>query len=128
MNIGKTIYQQRKKKHLRQEDVANYLHLSKSTLSNYEHNVHEPDLDTLVGLADFFDVSTDYLLGRTTMTENFSIINQVLANGIKLSNLMEMTMQLSSSDLQYVLYTYKLIKSRTKTVDPPCSKGNSSPF
>lgn len=114
MNIGKTLYEQRKRKHLRQEDVANYLHVSKSTLSNYENNIHEPDLETLVCLADFFDVSTDYLLGRTTMTDNFSVINHVLANNITLSNVMELTMQLTGEDLHYFLQTFQLLNQKLR--------------
>ena len=52
MNIGDIIYKQRKALHMRQKDAANRLHVSKSTFCNYENNVHEPPLATLVSLAD----------------------------------------------------------------------------
>ncbi|MBR1693580.1 MAG: helix-turn-helix transcriptional regulator [Lachnospiraceae bacterium] len=113
MNIGQMIYEQRKSKRLRQEDVAQYLHVSKSTLSNYENNIHEPDLDTLVSLADFFDVSTDYLLGRTNLSCNFSMINQSLTDRVTFASLIEQTSHLTSRELQYLLYTYELL-SRPK--------------
>jgi transcriptional regulator with XRE-family HTH domain len=47
-----------------QEQVAAYLNAAKSTVSQYENNVNEPDLKTLVKLADLFGVSVDYLFGR----------------------------------------------------------------
>ncbi|MBZ5482413.1 helix-turn-helix transcriptional regulator [Bacillus sp. T_4] len=47
-----------------QEDIAQYLGISRSRYSHYENERSEPDNKTLNKLADFFDVSTDYLLGR----------------------------------------------------------------
>ena len=52
-------------KGLGQKELASLLNLSIGTISNYENGVHSPDLDTLCRLADFFDVTSDYLLGRT---------------------------------------------------------------
>ncbi len=50
----------------RQKDVAARLHLGPSTLSSYIQNVREPDFATLCALADYFGVSTDYLLSHKT--------------------------------------------------------------
>jgi len=55
----------RKKKHVSQTRLAIELNLSQNTVSRYETGEHEPDLVTLVLIADYFDVSVDYLLGRT---------------------------------------------------------------
>ena len=55
----------RMKRKLRQRDLAKFLHLSPSAISNYEQSLRCPDLDILIEIADYFDVSTDYLLGRT---------------------------------------------------------------
>lgn len=48
-----------------QEGLAAKLGISRSALSHYEKNRREPDYATLSMLADLFNVSTDYLLGRT---------------------------------------------------------------
>ena len=45
-----------------QKDLANKLNISPSTLGNYIQNTREPDFDTLKLFADYFSVSTDYLL------------------------------------------------------------------
>ena len=50
---------------LRQIDVANAIGIEQKTLSNYETGKTNPDSFAIIKLADFFGVSTDYLLGRT---------------------------------------------------------------
>lgn len=57
--------QLRTQKGIYQKDLADYLHVSIATVSSYEHGVHNPDLDTLCRLADYYEISTDYILGRT---------------------------------------------------------------
>lgn len=56
----------RKQKGLYQKDVANFLGVDRTTYVKYENGVSEPDNDTLVKLAELFNVSVDYLLGRET--------------------------------------------------------------
>ena len=52
---------------LRQIDVAEATGIDQKTLSNYETGKTLPDADGLVRLADFFNVSIDYLVGRTSV-------------------------------------------------------------
>ncbi|MDF2934652.1 MAG: transcriptional regulator, family [Paenibacillaceae bacterium] len=56
----------REKRGLTQEDLANKIGISRASLSHYEKNRREPDYTTITKLADFFHVSVDYLLGRTS--------------------------------------------------------------
>lgn len=46
-----------------QEEVTNELKIPRSNLSNYEIGRREPDLETLARLAEYYNVSTDWLLG-----------------------------------------------------------------
>lgn len=66
MQLSNRLAMLRKVKDIPQKELAASLRLSVSTVSNYENGVHQPDLDTLCRLADFYEVSTDYLLGRTS--------------------------------------------------------------
>lgn len=50
---------------LRQIDVARATGIDQKTLSNYETGKTNPDSYAIIRLADFFNVSADYLLGRT---------------------------------------------------------------
>jgi len=54
----------RRRRGLRQKDVAAALGLAQTTVANYEQNLRFPDEPTLVKIADFFSVSLDHLLGR----------------------------------------------------------------
>ncbi|MCW1940177.1 helix-turn-helix domain-containing protein [Bacillus anthracis] len=63
--LGKKIAELRKNQKLSQYDLADKLGFSRGKLANYEQGQREPDYDTLKKIADFFEVSTDYLLGRT---------------------------------------------------------------
>ena len=62
--IGKRIAKLRKKMGLSQVELANYIGISRSSLSLYEIEKREPDGETLTRFANYFRVSTDYLLGR----------------------------------------------------------------
>lgn len=46
-------------------DIAKALNVSKQTISNWENGKRFPDIKTLIKLADFYNVSVDYLVGRT---------------------------------------------------------------
>lgn len=63
--IGDILKELREDRGLTQNDLADKLRLSRTSISGYENNINDPNLDTLVQLADFFNVSTDYLLRRT---------------------------------------------------------------
>ena len=56
--------QLRKEKKLTLKQIAEELNISVSAYSNYEQGIRLPNYDILLKIADFFDVSTDYLLGR----------------------------------------------------------------
>ncbi|MCT4563048.1 MAG: helix-turn-helix domain-containing protein [Maledivibacter sp.] len=57
--------QLRNERKLTQRQLAKLLNLSPSTIAMYETGQRKPDFQILQKIADFFDVSTDYLLGRT---------------------------------------------------------------
>ncbi|MDR0293815.1 MAG: helix-turn-helix domain-containing protein [Oscillospiraceae bacterium] len=54
----------RTQKNLRQAEVSKYLNISQQTYSSYETGRRQMNYETLCLLADFFEVSADYLLGR----------------------------------------------------------------
>ncbi|EHQ90966.1 helix-turn-helix domain-containing protein [Desulfosporosinus youngiae] len=63
--LGKRLQQLRNKFGLTQEELAKILCMSRSTYAQYEVDRRKPDYDTLQRIADYFKVSTDFLLGRT---------------------------------------------------------------
>ena len=57
----------RKEKNLLQKDIAKEINVGRSTYVKYENGDSEPSLRILVELANFFNVSTDYLLEKTNI-------------------------------------------------------------
>lgn len=55
----------RKGRNITQLKMAMDLNMSQNTISRYENGEREPGLEELVRIADYLDVSIDYLLGRT---------------------------------------------------------------
>ena len=56
---------------LTQKQVAQMLGISQNTYSQYEVGVLNYPVDAIVKLADYYGVSTDYLLGRTTVKDPY---------------------------------------------------------
>ena len=50
---------------LTQKQLGQELNIAPSTIGNYVRNIREPDHSTLIEIAKYFDVSTDYLLGHS---------------------------------------------------------------
>jgi Predicted transcriptional regulators len=53
-----------------QKDIADFLGISRQAYTKYENDQTEPDNKTLSKLAEYFDVTTDYLLGRSDIRNN----------------------------------------------------------
>lgn len=64
IGLGARLRDLRKGLKLSQAEVARQLQLSKSTVAGYESNSTSPSLESLSMLANFYGVSTDYILGR----------------------------------------------------------------
>lgn len=64
MTIGDKIKYLRLEKGYDQQDICDFLNIEQSTLSNYENNRRTPKLEMISKMADFFGVTTDYLLDR----------------------------------------------------------------
>ncbi len=86
MDIGKKIRTLRLQKNIPQNDLAQILGVSKSTMSNYERNYSTPDPELLVKIADYFNVSIDYLfdyeLQISDLTRESSDYNRKNSSGL----------------------------------------------
>ncbi len=112
MEFGEFLAKLRKEKGYLQKEVAAYLNVTVATISNYEKGVHTPDLTTLSKLADFYDVSTDYLLQRTRYKASISTLNKPLSADYTVSDLMNTTLELDRHNTQSLLDYYELLTLR----------------
>lgn len=61
---------------LSQQELADQLGISKSSVNMYERGEREPGLDTLEAIADFFNVDMDYLTGKTDNPQKYVITGE----------------------------------------------------
>lgn len=55
----------RTERNISQEQLAQIINVKNYTIGNWEQNRSEPSIQDIIALADYFEVSTDYLLGRS---------------------------------------------------------------
>lgn len=79
--FGDLLSELRRDKKLTQDELAHILFVTSGTISNYENNVHYPDVVKLIQLANYFEVTTDYLLGLSTCDLSPAIMEQKMMNG-----------------------------------------------
>jgi len=63
--FGERLRELRKKHNVKQKHLAEYIGVSERALRWYESGNREPTIAQLIQLADYFDVTLDYLVGRT---------------------------------------------------------------
>lgn len=71
MTFGSRLRELRNERNMTQEDLAKILKVSRATVGRYETDERFPDKEILQKLADYFDVSIDYLLCRTDIRNAF---------------------------------------------------------
>lgn len=78
--FGTNLKRLRKQKGITQQEIANEINTSRSCISNYESGNRQPDNQTIKLIADFFDVSVDYLFGRSevkTLIKSNSLMSSI---------------------------------------------------
>ncbi len=78
MTLGERLKQLRKNSGLTQEQFAKKLGATRGALSNWEIDNSTPDNEMLKKIADFFKVTTDYLLGRDEKIIDYSPLNKFI--------------------------------------------------
>lgn len=74
--LGDRIKLLRNEQGMTQEQLGDYLNLSSSSVKAYENRGVEPSLSVLIKIADAFNVSLDYLLGRTEEKYNINLLDK----------------------------------------------------
>lgn len=93
MTFGNRLRSIRREHLVKQKELANFLNIGVSTLSQYENDKRHPNFELLVKIASFFNVSTDYLLGiveykSLSLTRSLEHIDQSLSGSFSYHDLM----------------------------------------
>lgn len=114
-SLGYKIYELRENRYVGQKELARLSHVSISTISNYENNVHQPALRTLIKIADYFNVSVDYLLNRTNYQYPMSYLEQPLIDDYTCSDVLNTVIQLSKPSRINLMEQLDMLSLRDKT-------------
>ncbi len=106
--LGKRIKKLREKNNLNQLEFSKILNISNTTLSQYEAGNRTPSDEIKEKVADYFNVSVDYLLGRT---EKCSLVDEGLRDekfyNFDVSNLPEEAIKQIEDYIEFVKQKYK---------------------
>lgn len=64
--FGSILEELRKDRKMTQKELSEVIFVTTGTISNYENDRYLPDIEKLIMLADYFNVTIDYLLGRVS--------------------------------------------------------------
>ena len=82
MNLADRIQSLRKAKGISQEQLADQIGVSRQSVSKWESEQSTPDLDKIILLSDFFDVTTDYLLKGIELVKDNREKSKILTSKI----------------------------------------------
>lgn len=104
-----------------QQEIADLLGITRQGYAKYENNLGEPDNSTLAKLADYFEVSTDYLLGRTdnpanTQQEKDEAAFQAFANDPELNVFYRELPESDEEAVRKLRNIWEIIKNEKKKV------------
>ena len=116
-SFGEILTSLREERGIYQKELAAILKVSVGTVSNYENNIHFPDQDALLQLADYFGVTVDYLLGRTSYRYSLDTLNEEYAPGMTVAELVDIIQHFSPQNMASFLDYIELLQLRQKAED-----------
>lgn len=87
--FGERLAELREERGLTQIQLSKNLNMSNSSISSYETDGRLPPIDKLTTLARYFDVSTDYLLGLTSVDVSPSVLTEEFCKGMTIGELIQ---------------------------------------
>lgn len=113
--IAKTLINLREVNFLTQTDIAHHLHLSSSTISHYEKGITVPPTEIIFRLAEFYDVTTDYILGRYASKTNLNDTYALkLTNKMTIGDAVEIMTKMNDAEREHLAYFIEVIGKSKK--------------
>lgn len=100
-----------------QSELAFIFKISRQVYANYENEINEPPLKILIAMADYFQCSTDYLLGRSDDFGNVTVSAEFSKHTVfddSQKQLLKNFQALSANDKKTVLEYIEFLKNRRK--------------
>ncbi len=117
--LGERIKYLREDKGIYQKELAAYLHISVGTVSNYESGRHYPNPECLCDIADYFNVTTDYLLGHSDYKSSISDLNNLAISDFTVYEMVNSTLELNKQHQALLINMLKVLKENEKSKKLP---------
>lgn len=101
MSFAERLQELREDRGISRKELAANLNITVSALGMYEQGRREPNIDMLIKMADYFDVSIDFLVGRSFKNEN----NELLVEALHLKNEIDKLPQGYKNIIDFMLNT-----------------------
>lgn len=111
MSFGQKLFQLRSERGIYQKEIAEFLAVSVGTISNYENGVHSPDLETLCKLAEYFHVTTDFMLELTENATSMEKLNVQMSDEHTIGSALNTIQDLSQPSRQQMLKYLSMVKT-----------------
>lgn len=114
--IGGYLSELRKDVGLTQQQLADSLHISKSSISHFEQGIAVPTTTTLIAVADFFNVNVDYLLGRCKSSIKYTTMNETYCGQVSVGALLSRLLSIDTGDRKFILDALKITERAESSV------------
>ena len=112
MNFANTLRNLREANNVTQDQLANYLKVSRPTVAGYETKSRQPDYERLEKISEFFHVSIDYLIRGWTEEQNLLVKESTIDQEVTISY-----RKLSVNSKQDVLKYIRLLELKEQQND-----------
>ena len=102
-HVGEILAELRTDCELSQKELGRALHIGGGTISCYERGSSLPNSDRIVQIADYFHVTTDYLLGRTSCNISPDYLAEPIYGGVTVHDFIELLREIPE-DRRHALY------------------------
>lgn len=87
--FGSILEELRKDRNMTQKELAEVIYVTSGTISNYENDRYLPDIEKLIMLADHFNVTIDYLLGRASYNLNPDTFEKTIGSSTSIGSFLK---------------------------------------
>lgn len=87
--FGSILEELRKDRNMTQKELAEAIYVTSGTISNYENDRYLPDIEKLIMLADHFNVTIDYLLGRASYNLNPDTFEKTIGSSTSIGSFLK---------------------------------------